>query len=158
MFTPIPLNLPPCTLKLSQSKQGTFVFDELRKKKLLLTPEEWVRQHWIHYLYTHKRYPKSLMKTEGGLILNTLQKRSDLLIYDSHGRKILLAEFKAPTVKISEKTFAQIANYNKVHKIPLLLVSNGIEHYYCSIDFDNEAFTFLDDLPIFQTASETFLR
>ncbi|MFD2597622.1 type I restriction enzyme HsdR N-terminal domain-containing protein [Sphingobacterium corticis] len=158
MFTPIPLNLPPCALKLTQSDQQTYVFDVLRKKKLLLTPEEWVRQHWIHYLHNEKGYPKSLMKTEGGLVLNTMQKRSDLLVYDSFGSKILLAEFKAPTVKISEKTFSQIANYNKVHKIPLLLVSNGIEHYYCRIDFQREDFTFLEDLPSFQTASLALRR
>ena len=91
------------------------------------------------------------MQIEGGLVLNSLQKRSDLLIYDNAGAKILLAEFKAPSVKISEKTFSQIANYNKVHKIPLLLVSNGIEHYYCVIDFEREDFTFLEELPAFQS-------
>ena len=91
------------------------------------------------------------MQTEGGLVLNTLQKRSDLLIYNTEGSKILLAEFKAPTVKISEKTFSQLANYNKVHKIPLLLVSNGIEHYYCTIDFERENFTFLEELPSFKS-------
>lgn len=123
MFKPIPLDLPPCKLQLTQEQEQVYVFDVLRKKRLLLTPEEWVRQHWIHYLHQQKNYPLSLMKTEGGLKLNSLQKRSDLLVYDTTGNKILLAEFKAPTVKISEKTFSQIANYNKIHKIPLLLVS-----------------------------------
>lgn len=147
MFTPIPLNLPPYAAKISKHEEKLFIFDELRKKDLLLTPEEWVRQHWIHYLHKHKKYPKSLMKTEGGLKLNSLQKRSDLLIYNNAGEKILLAEFKAPSVKITEKTFQQIANYNSIHKIPLLLVSNGIEHYYCTIDFENERFDFLAELP-----------
>ncbi|PVH23975.1 type I restriction enzyme HsdR N-terminal domain-containing protein [Sphingobacterium corticibacter] len=154
MFAPIPLNLPPCSLKLTKGDNCTYVYDELRKKKLVLTPEEWVRQHWIHYLHNYKNYPKSLMQIEGGLVLNTLQKRSDLLIYNTAGAKILLAEFKAPTVKISEKTFSQIANYNKIHKIPLLLVSNGIEHYYCTIDFEREDFTFLEELPTFQNSSQ----
>ncbi len=129
-----------------------FIFDELRKKQLVLTPEEWVRQHWVHYLHTHKNYPKPLMQIEGGLKLNTLQKRSDLLIYNNHGEKILLAEFKAPTVKITEQVFHQIANYNSIHKIPLLLVSNGMEHYYCRIDFVENRFEFLQELPNYNSA------
>jgi len=120
MFKPIPLNLPPFSAKLTQAKDGLMIFDVLRKKNLVLTPEEWVRQHWIHYLSISKKYPKSLMKTEGGLILNTLQKRSDLLLYNNMGEKILLAEFKAPHIKITQDVFDQIARYNTVHKIPLL--------------------------------------
>lgn len=147
MFKPVPLNLPPCTLKLTQKQDKLFIFDELRKKDLVLTPEEWVRQHWVHYLQVHKGYPKALMQIEGGLKLNSLQKRSDLLVFNNRGNKILLAEFKAPTVKITEKVFEQIANYNSVHKIPLLVVSNGITHYYCQIDFKENKFNFLPELP-----------
>lgn len=146
---PIPLNLPTCQLKLSRKNGVVYVFDDLRKKNIVMTPEEWVRQHWIHYLYNEKKYPKSLMKTEGGVKLHTLSRRTDLLVYDQKGKKRLLAEFKAPTVKISEKTFEQIANYNIVHKIPLLLVSNGIEHYYCTIDFQRQTWAFVSDLPVF---------
>jgi len=87
------------------------------------------------------------MRIEGGLKLHELQKRSDLLVFNNRGEKILLAEFKAPTVKITEKVFQQIANYNSIHKIPLLVVSNGIEHYYCRIDFEQNSFDFLPDLP-----------
>ncbi|WP_437921745.1 type I restriction enzyme HsdR N-terminal domain-containing protein [Sphingobacterium sp. LRF_L2] len=152
MFKPIPLNLPPYSSKITKKLGKLFIFDELRKKELLLTPEEWVRQHWISYLHQHKNYPKTLMQIEGGLKLNSLQKRSDLLIYNSEGQKILLAEFKAPTVKITEKTFHQIANYNSIHKIPLLLVSNGIEHYYCTINFDKNSFEFLAELPNYNSA------
>lgn len=147
MFKPVPLNLPPFPLKLSRSQNKTYVFDVLRKKNLLLTPEEWVRQHWIHFLHEHKNYPKSLMQAEGGLLLNELQKRSDLIIFNTQGEKILLAEFKAPGVKISEKTFEQISRYNSIHKIPLLLVSNGLHHYYCRINFEEGSYTFLTDLP-----------
>jgi len=117
MFKPIPLNLPPFSAKLTQAKDGLMIFDVLRKKNLVLTPEEWVRQHWIHYLSISKKYPKSLMKTEGGLILNTLQKRSDLLLYNNMGEKILLAEFKAPHIKITQDVFDQIARYNTVHRV-----------------------------------------
>lgn len=149
MFRPIPLNLPPTSLKLTKNQDKVFVFDILRKKNLVLTPEEWVRQHWIHYLHEHKKYPFSLMKTEGGLILNELQKRSDLLIYDNAGNKILLAEFKAPHVKINSSTFEQISNYNTQHKIPLLLVSNGIDHYFCKVNFEEQNFTFIEDIPFY---------
>jgi len=149
MFSPIPLNLPPVALKLRKNQNKVYVFDVLRKKELLLTPEEWVRQHWIHFLHLQKYYPLTLMRTEGGLILNDLQKRSDLLIYDNNGNKVLLAEFKAPSVKITSNTFEQISNYNSVHKIPLLLVSNGLEHYFCKINFDLGTYEFISDLPIY---------
>src|SRR5690606_10933939 len=122
------------------------------KRDLVLTPEEWVRQHWVHYLHSHKGYPKPLMQIEGGLKLNTLQKRSDLLIYNNSGQKILLAEFKKPTVKINEKTFHQIANYNRVHKIPLLLINNGLEHYYSRIYFQENKFEFSPALPNYNSA------
>ncbi|HMR17850.1 MAG TPA: type I restriction enzyme HsdR N-terminal domain-containing protein [Sphingobacterium sp.] len=147
MFKLTRLNLPPYALKLKRIDEKVYVFDELRKKNLLLTPEEWVRQHWIHHLCTHKKYPRALMRIEGGMALQGLQKRTDLVIYNHDGEKILLAEFKAPGVKIGQKTFEQISNYNSQHKIPLLLVSNGLEHYYCRINFKNNSFDFLKDLP-----------
>ncbi len=147
MFRPTPLNLPRYPLKLKRIKDKIYVFDELRKKSLLLTPEEWVRQHWIHHLYTQKNYPKSLMHIEGGLNLHGLQKRTDLVIYNNQGQKILIAEFKAPEVKISQRTFEQINNYNMMHKIPLLLVSNGLDHFFCKVNFHNNQYEFLEDLP-----------
>lgn len=149
MFKPTPLNLPPFQAKIKKKQEQYYIFDELRKKYLVLTPEEWVRQHWVDYLNKQYRYPLSLMKIEGGLLLNSLQKRSDLVIYNTLGERILLAEFKAPTVKITEKAFSQIANYNSIYKIPLLLVSNGIQHYYCRINFDQGNFDFLSELPSF---------
>ncbi len=147
MFTPVPLNLPAYPAKITQAGDKFFIVDELRKKQLVLTPEEWVRQHWIHYLSKSKNYPKSLMKIEGGLRLNDMQRRSDLVVFDTSGNKILLAEFKAPSVAITQSTFEQIANYNSVHRIPLLLVSNGLQHYYCRIHFDEQRVEFLEDLP-----------
>src|SRR5690606_24140536 len=92
MFEPIPLNLPPYSSKITQKLDKLFIFDELRKKDLVLTPEEWVRQHWVHYLHKHKGYPKSLMHIEVGLKLNTLRKRSDLLVFNNKGEKILRSE------------------------------------------------------------------
>lgn len=150
MFTPIPLDLPAYPAKIRQDGGKFFILDELRKKTLLLTPEEWVRQHWIHHLINTKKYPKSLIKIEGGLRLNEMQRRSDLLIYDTYGDKILLAEFKAPSIKITQAAFEQIANYNTVHRIPLLLVSNGLQHYYCRIHFEHQRVEFLEELPDYQ--------
>ncbi|MGK6352343.1 type I restriction enzyme HsdR N-terminal domain-containing protein [Parapedobacter sp. DT-150] len=147
MFTPIPLNLPAYKAKIQQDGSRWFIFDELRKKNLVLTPEEWVRQHWIQHLIHTKKYPRSLIKIEGGLTLNDMPRRSDLIIYDTLGNKILLAEFKAPAVKITQAAFDQIARYNTVHRIPFLLVSNGLQHFYCRIDFEQGGITFLNDLP-----------
>ena len=147
MFTPIPLNLPAYAANIQRDGTKLLIFDELRKKQLVLTPEEWVRQHWIHHLIHGKRYPRSLIKIEGGLTINNMPRRSDLMVYDTSGNKILLAEFKAPTVKITQAAFEQIARYNMVHRVPLLLVSNGLQHYYCRIHFSEERFEFLSDLP-----------
>ncbi|MFC3197839.1 type I restriction enzyme HsdR N-terminal domain-containing protein [Parapedobacter deserti] len=147
MFTPIPLNLPTYSAKIQREGAKLFIFDELRKKRLVLTPEEWVRQHWVQHLIHVKKYPRSLIKIEGGLTVNDMRRRSDLVIYDTSGNKILLAEFKAPTVKITQAAFEQVARYNTVYRIPFLLVSNGMQHFYCRIHFDFGTFEFLPDLP-----------
>lgn len=147
MFNPVPLNLPNCPLRIKQDDKGTFIFDEIRKKFLVLTPEEWVRQHIVHFLIREKKYPRSLIKLEGGLRLNSRQKRSDILIFNSIGEKILLVECKAPSVKISQNTFDQIARYNFVHRVQWLLVSNGMQHYCCEIDFENSSYRFVEELP-----------
>lgn len=150
MFTPIPLNLPAYPANIQRDGTKLLIFDELRKKQLVLTPEEWVRQHWINHLIHGKRYPRSLIKTEGGLTLNNMPRRSDLVVYNTEGNKILLAEFKAPSVKITPAVFEQIARYNMVYRVPLLLVSNGLQHHYCRILFDEDRFEFLTELPDYQ--------
>ncbi len=150
MFTPIPLNLPAYPANIRRDGTKLLIFDELRKKQLVLTPEEWVRQHWVNHLIHAKRYPRSLISIEGGLTLNKMPRRSDLVAYDTQGQLILLAEFKAPAVKITQAAFEQIARYNMVYRVPLLLVSNGLQHYYCRIHFDEGRFEFLTDLPDYQ--------
>lgn len=142
----MPLSLPQFQAKIFKIEGRLYIYDVLRKKKVVLTPEEWVRQHWIHFLPT-KGYNQSLMSIEGGVILNGLQKRTDLIVYNNKGEKILIAEFKAPHIKITQKVFEQISNYNSVHKIPLLLVSNGITHIYSKVDFKKNTFRFLEELP-----------
>jgi hypothetical protein len=147
MFKPVPLNLPSFGLKIKEENGIYYIFDQIRKKYLVLTPEEWVRQHLIHFLIEVKKYPRSLMKLEGGLKLNSLQKRSDILLFNKNGKKIILVECKAPAVKITQDTFDQIARYNFVHKVEWLLVSNGIEHFCCRIDYDKKTYSFVEELP-----------
>jgi predicted type IV restriction endonuclease len=138
MFKPVPLNLPSFGLKIKEENGIYYIFDQIRKKYLVLTPEEWVRQHLIHFLIEIKKYPGSLMKLEGGLKLNNLQKRSDILLFNKYGKKIILVECKAPSVKITQDTFDQIARYNFVHKVEWLLVSNGMQHFCCRIDYEKK--------------------
>ena len=147
MFDPTPLNLPHYPFKIKQKENQYYIFDEIRKKYLLLTPEEWVRQHLIQYLIKEKKYPKTLFSLEGGLKLNSLQKRTDILIFNLKGEKLLLVECKAPSVKITQSTFDQIARYNIIHKVPLLIVSNGLQHYFCKINFQEGNYEFIENLP-----------
>lgn len=149
MFQPILLNFPAYNFKIKEETGTYFIFDETRKKYLVLTPEEWVRQHVVQFIIKEKGYPKSLIKLEGGLKLNSLQKRTDVVVYNTTGEKILLIECKAPSVKITQSVFDQIARYNIVHKVPLLLVSNGLEHFCCEIDFDAKKYKFIEHLPSF---------
>lgn len=150
MFKPIPLNLPPHPFKLQVEDEQVYIFDELRKRFLLVTPEEWVRQHWVQHLMNGKGYPKALIQSEGGLMLNSLKKRTDLVIFNQTGERLLIAEFKAPSIKISQAVFDQVARYNMVHRVPYLLVSNGLEHYYCKVDFEKSSYSFLEELPFYE--------
>jgi len=145
-----PLNLPPYPFRIAERDGQFFVFDEIRKKTLLLTPEEWVRQHFVQFLVAQKKYPKSLIQLEGGLKLHGMTKRSDILVYNSSAEKTLLVECKAPSVKITQAVFDQIARYNMVHRVALLAVTNGLQHYYCRIDFDKKKYFFLKELPDYE--------
>jgi len=148
----LPLNLPPHPFKLTEQNGQLYIFDILRKKLLLLTPEEWVRQHFVQYLMQVKGYPKTLIKLEGGLKVNGMAKRSDIVIFDKLGQKALMVECKAPGVAINQKVFDQIALYNITHRIPLLAVSNGLQHYYCVIDFEKSSYQFIEELPPYTAA------
>jgi hypothetical protein len=142
-----PLNLPPYPFKITDDKGQLTLFDEFRKKNIVITPEEWVRQHFVQYLILQKSYPRSLIRLEGGHKLNGKQNRSDIVVFGQTGEKILLVECKAPSVRIDQKVFDQVARYNIVHKIALLAVTNGLKHYYCRINFENNNYTFIDELP-----------
>lgn len=143
----IQLNLPSYPIKLKEEGGKQFVFDFIRKKYLVNTPEEWVRQNFIQFLIQEKKYPASLIAIEKGLKLNELQKRADVVVYDNNGEAIVLIEFKAPSIKITETTFEQISRYNMVFKVPYLIVSNGLNHYCCKIDFTQNSFEFIKEIP-----------
>ncbi|WP_199119874.1 type I restriction enzyme HsdR N-terminal domain-containing protein [Pedobacter sp. ASV28] len=147
MFKPTPLNLAPYPFKITQKDSVFFIFDEIRKKHLVLTPEEWVRQHFIKYLVNEKSFPTALLQIEGGLNLNQTKKRSDILVYNQQGEKLMVIECKAPSVAITQATFDQAARYNSVYKAKWLAVTNGIDHYYAQIDHQNGHFLFIEELP-----------
>ena len=147
MFEPVPLNLPPQPFKIVQADGALYIFDGLRKKRLLLTPEEWVRQHFVSYLIQEKKYPKSLIKLEGGLKINQAQSRTDILVFAKDGLPLILVECKACTVKIDQKVFDQAARYNILHRVKYLMVSNGLDHYCCEMDYEKHSYQFLKELP-----------
>ncbi|PWS28296.1 restriction endonuclease subunit R [Pedobacter yonginense] len=147
MFNPIPLNLPPYPFKIKQKDDVVFIFDELRKKHLVLTPEEWVRQHFIQNLIVDKKFPKTLIQIEGGLVLNQLQKRSDILVYNTAGEKLMLIECKAPKVKITPAVFEQASRYNSIHQAKWIVLTNGIQHVFAKMDLNNGSFVFVEDMP-----------
>lgn len=148
-FIPTPLNLPEYPFKITLKDTRHFIFDEVRKKHLVLTPEEWVRQHFIQFLILEKKFPRSLIQIEGGLNLNKLQKRTDIVIFNNEGQRIMVIECKAPAVKITQSVFDQAARYNSVHKTKWLVVTNGLKHCYATIDHLAGQFAFIEELPTY---------
>jgi hypothetical protein len=124
------LNLPAIAPQLSKEGEKVFIFDVLRKKNILLTPEEWVRQHWIHFLIAGQGFPKGLVSAERGLVYNGLQKRTDLLVFDRQGLPYFLIECKAPEVEINQKVLTQAITYNQTLKCPFIGLSNGKKHVF----------------------------
>jgi type I site-specific restriction endonuclease len=141
------LNFPACDFRFKNSENKTAVFDEIRKKFVILTPEEWVRQHVVHFLTKEKKYPKSLVNVEKVLKINGIVKRYDVVVFNNDGTIFILVECKAPEVKISQNTFDQIARYNMTIDAQFLMVTNGLNHYFCKMDYSNECYHFLQQLP-----------
>jgi hypothetical protein len=125
------------------------IFDEIRKKFILLTPEEWVRQPVVEFLVIEKKYPKAFINVEKTVKVNGMNKRYDVVVFNLDGSIFLLIECKAPEVKIDQKTFDQIARYNLSLNAQYLMVTNGLKHYFCQMDFENEKYVFLKELPNF---------
>lgn len=145
----VPLQLPPYPFKITDQNGQLTMFDPIRKKNIVITPEEWVRQHFVQYLINQKKYPKTLIKLEGGHKLHGMAKRSDIVVYNPAGEKILLVECKAPSITIDQKTFDQVARYNMVHKVKVIAVTNGLRHYFCLIDFEAVNYKFIEELPAY---------
>ncbi|MBD0824533.1 type I restriction enzyme HsdR N-terminal domain-containing protein [Aestuariibaculum marinum] len=141
------LNFPKFSFRLKNSENKISIFDCIRKKFVVLQPEEWVRQHCLMYLMEVKGYPNSLINIEKELIVNDLKKRYDIVIFNTDGSIHLIVECKAPSITINQQTFDQIAQYNQVLNATYLMVTNGLNHYYCQMDFVNERYDFLRDIP-----------
>ena len=144
------LNLPKYGIKIANENGHQTIFDVLRRKYVALTPEEWVRQHFVHYLIEHKGYPQSLMANEIQLAIGNKKLRCDSVLYDRSLKPRMIIEYKAPTVNITQKVFDQITIYNMLLHVDYLVVSNGIKHYCCRMDYENQTYLFLADIPNYQ--------
>lgn len=144
------LNLPSFDVRLKRDGEKVRIFDTIRKRYIACTPEEWVRQHFIHYLISQKNTPGGLIVLEKQIVFNTMTRRPDILVYDQIGKPVLIVECKAHDVEISQDTFDQIARYNSVIKSPYLVVTNGMKHYCCKMDHDRNSYRFLEDIPDYE--------
>lgn len=143
------LNLPEYQFRTKTEEGKAWIFDATRKKFVVLTPEEWVRQHFIFYLKEEKNYPASLMAVEKQILVNGKQRRFDLVVYNRNGQPFLICEFKAPSVKITQEAFDQVVRYNMVLKVKNVIVSNGLQHFACEIDYENNNYWYLKEIPGF---------
>jgi len=144
------LNLPSYDFKLKSNENKALIFDNFRKKYVVLTPEEWVRQHFAQFLVDQKGYPVPLIALEKQLSINGLKKRTDIVVYNTKGLPEIIVECKAPNITIGQDTFDQIARYNLKLNAQYLIVTNGLEHYFCKMDVKNESYLFLKDIPNYQ--------
>lgn len=143
------LNLPEFEYSVKESDGKVWIYDVLRKKYLVLTSEEWVRQHFLNYLLVHVQYPKSLIKVEGGLKFNRLQKRSDIVVFDRNGNPWMVIECKAPNESINESTLRQASVYNATLKAKYIVLTNGMKTFCCQIVSEKDDMVMLRDLPSF---------
>lgn len=141
------LNFPDYSFRFKNSENKVLVFDEIRKKFIILTPEEWVRIHVVQFLMVEKNYPKSLINVEKIIKINGLIKRYDIVVFQPDGSIFLVVECKQPNVPISQTVFDQIARYNLTLKATYLMVTNGLNHYFCQMDVEKENYLFLNDIP-----------
>ena len=144
------LNLPIFEPKLKKIREDIFIFDLIRKKYLLLSPEEWVRQSFLNYLINHKNYPQSLMENEAMIKLNNMTRRCDTVVYDNQLKPLVIVEYKRPDVKIDQQVFDQIVRYNIVLRVDFLIVSNGLSHFCCKMNYENQTYDFLESIPAYK--------
>ena len=141
------LNLPPYEAVLSKKNGKTYIYDPFRRKDVALTPEEWVRQHFVNFLVTKKSYPAELIANEVSIDVNSTSKRCDTVIYDKYLNPLVIVEYKAPEVVITEDVFEQISRYNLALRVSYLIVSNGLTHYCCYMDYKDMKCVFLENIP-----------
>ena len=143
------INLPPYAIKLRENSSRREIFDFLRRKYVTLTPEEWVRQHFTHYLVDHKGYPKGLLANEVELKAGDKRLRCDTLLYTREMTPRMIIEYKAPDVALTQQVFDQIVVYNMLLHVDYLVVSNGHQHFCCRMDYEHHTYTFLSDIPLY---------
>ena len=141
------LNFPKYNFRFKSNENKTLIFDIIRKKFVVLTPEEWVRQHAIHFLISEKKYPAAHINVEKQLQLNDTVKRYDIVVFNKDGTIKIIVECKAPSIKTNQQTFDQIARYNLNIQSNYLMVSNGLDHYFCQMDYKQKRYTFIKELP-----------
>ncbi len=144
------LNLPEYHFKIKKQENKLFVFDSQRKRYVSLTPEEWVRQHFIRFLIEEMKYPSNLLAVEYQVIWNNLKKRCDAVLFTKEATPFLIIELKAPHVPITQQVFDQVAVYNAKLNVQYFMVSNGLEHYCCKINLQNNCYDFLPGIPTYQ--------
>ena len=145
------LNLPEFEYKVKKREDGSWaIWDRLRERWVALTPEEWVRQHFVEWLITEKQFPAALMGNEVSLTQNGIARRCDTVVGDRTGQPLVIVEYKAPNINISQKTFDQIVRYNMVLHARYLIVSNGLYHYCCQIDYETGTYRFLETIPCYK--------
>jgi len=145
----IQLNLPSFNYKIQRSESKIMIFDEFRKKFVRLTPEEWVRQHFAHFLVNEKKFPKGLIALEYSFSLEKRKKRADIIAFDAHANPFLVVECKSDTQPINQKVFDQLARYNMAFKVDYLIVTNGMQHYICKVNYSEMNYIFLKEIPDF---------
>lgn len=141
------LNFRPYSFRFKNKENKPLIFDEIRKKFVALQPEEWVRQHVLHFLLYDKGYPKNRIQVEKQIKVNSLTKRFDIIVYEPDGSIRLLVECKSPSTRIRQEVFDQIAQYNRSLKAELLIITNGLDHYFFRVDTVNEKYDFIQDIP-----------
>jgi len=144
------LSLPVYDFKYTERENKKYIFDIIRKKYVLLTPEEWVRQNFMRYLLEEKGYIQSLVQVEMFFKLNRLSKRADIALFDRKGKPKVLVECKSPKVAISQAVFEQVARYNLSFKVDFLIVTNGMQHFCCKMDYEKKSYTFVNEIPSFE--------
>ena len=147
------LNLPSFPARLSEKNGKIYIYDSIRRKHVALTPEEWVRQHFVRFLITDRSYPSERIANEVSINVNNTSKRCDTIVYNDFLTPLVIVEFKAPDVTINSETFDQIARYNAALRVPFLIVSNGMKHYCCRIDYGSMNYQFLRDIPAYSELS-----